>query len=118
MHGHLYRETRHISPVFNRRQPRVALCLGVCAAGITLALTLLLVAWPVAQAASPSVAIKPSQKSSQPVGTTIIWTASSSGIKGAVYRFSVHYPDGMAKIVRDFSPSCFLRLDPLARGDV
>ncbi len=45
-------------------------------------------AWQAA-AAAPTVTIKPSAASGQPVGTTITWTAGSTGLKTPVYQFSV-----------------------------
>ncbi|HWE61476.1 MAG TPA: hypothetical protein VHB98_07180, partial [Chloroflexota bacterium] len=53
--------------------------------------------WPAAYAAAPAasgVVVKPSISSGQPLGTTITVTASTTGMKNPVYRFSVAAPNG------------------------
>src|ERR1035437_11194752 len=60
-------------------------------------------AYAAAGAAAAGGTLKPSLASGQPVGTTITWTASSTGLKSPVYQFSVRAGSGAAAIVRDFS---------------
>ncbi|MDB5077868.1 MAG: Arylsulfotransferase [Chloroflexi bacterium] len=76
-------------------------------AAILLALTFLrpVSASAAAPSASPSVTVKPSLQSGQPVGTAITWNAKVTGIKNAVYRFSVGPLHGPSRVVRDFSPA-------------
>lgn len=53
--------------------------------------------------ASLSVALSPSAPSPQPVGTTIIWTATATGTANPVaYRYTISYL-GSAHVLRDFS---------------
>jgi hypothetical protein len=70
----------------------------------------------VATAAAPTVTIKPSAASGQPVGTTITWTAGSTGLKTPVYQFSVSVGTGAAAVVRDFSKSPSFSWTPMHEG--
>ena len=70
----------------------------------------------VATAAAPTVTIKPSAASGQPVGTTITWTAGSKGLKTPVYQFSVSVGTGAAAVVRDFSKSPSFSWTPMHEG--
>jgi hypothetical protein len=74
---------------------------------------------PAAQAAGPTpagVALKANLASGQPVGTTITWTASSTGLGNPVYRFSVGTPGGPSHVVRDFSLSPTFSWTPMHEG--
>lgn len=62
------------------------------------------------------VTIKASPTSSQPVGTQITWTASATGMKTPVYRFSVVSGSGSAQVVRDFSTTKSFVWAPLQEG--
>jgi hypothetical protein len=70
----------------------------------------------VAAAAPSSPSLKPSVPSGQPVGTTITWTAASSGLKSPVYRFSVGLTHQPATIVRDYSLAATFSWTPLREG--
>jgi hypothetical protein len=76
-------------------------------------------AWPVARAATSSSAIPQltaSLASGQPVGTSIKWTAKSSGLAHPVYRFSIGPAKGKVQVVQDFSPTSSFTWVPLHEG--
>ena len=76
--------------------------------------------WSTAYAAAPAApgvtTLKPSLASGKPVGTTITWTASSTGLKIPVYQFSVSAGSGSASVVRDFSKSPTFTWTPMHEG--
>jgi hypothetical protein len=64
--------------------------------------------------ADPGLTLTPSIGSSQPVGTSIKWTASASG--SMWYQFSVQPSGGAFSIVRDFSSSPTFTWTPIDEG--
>ena len=70
----------------------------------------------IAAAAPSNPTLKANVTSGQPVGTTITWTASSSGIESPVYRFSVGLAHQPAIIVRDYSRASTFSWTPLREG--
>ena len=58
--------------------------------------------------------LSPSVSSPQPVGTTVVWTASATDTSSGdlVYRFSVQPPSGDFAVVRDFAASNFFEWTP------
>jgi arylsulfate sulfotransferase len=91
--------TRH-----TRRRPLLP-GLGKAAAILAIALVLLGVwtATTVSRAASVGLTVKANLPSGQPVGVQMTWTATSSGLKSPLYRFSVGPLHGPSAVVRDFS---------------
>jgi arylsulfate sulfotransferase len=69
-----------------------------------------------ANPAAPRVSVKSSVSPGQPVGTAVTWTASSSGLKSPVYRYSVALGQGAPAVVRDFSATTTFTWAPLHEG--
>ncbi len=97
---------------------RFSLRGGRCLAAIAMVLAALgpLRATGVSAASPMSVSVKPNAPSGQPVGTTVTWTAASTGLKSPVYRFSVALAHQPALIVRDYSPAPTFTWTPLREG--
>src|SRR5207237_7921939 len=64
-----------------------------------------------------SVTIQPSPAGPQPVGTTIVWTAASTGADQVTYRFSAGPMGGAFHVLRDFSRSPVFEWTPLDDGN-
>lgn len=100
-------------------RPRRAAVRRPLRGGTGIVMVLALVApWPAAYAtaaAAPSITVKANKASGQPVGTTITWTATATGMKNPVYRFSVA-SGGSSSIVRDFGQSASFKWTPMQEG--
>lgn len=62
--------------------------------------------------------LTPSLPSSQPVGTTIVWTATAADPTPLVYQFSIGHPGGPFLVLRDFSPASSFSWTPMEEGAV
>ena len=116
----MYRHAHEMSdPTAHRRQrpwlyraPRSARWWAIAAMMLAL-----LGPWPAVQAATPlGASLAPSLPSGQPVGTTITWTARSTGMVNPVYRFSVAAAVGATRVVQDFTPAPSFTWVPLHEG--
>jgi arylsulfate sulfotransferase len=67
-------------------------------------------------AAAPSVTLKTGGAAGQPVGSTITWVASATGMKSPVYQFSVTAGSGPAAIARDYSKRASFKWTPMHEG--
>jgi arylsulfate sulfotransferase len=63
-----------------------------------------------------TVTLSTSLSSGQPVGTNVVWTASSNGSSSVGYRFNVQPLGGPVRMLRDFSPTSTLQWTSLQEG--
>src|SRR5437763_2233087 len=60
--------------------------------------------------------VRPNLPSPQPVGTTVVWTATTTAVTNPLYQFSVIGSDGHQVVIQDYSGSNTLSWTTLHEG--